>query len=190
MIIFSRGFRSEAKKTIVFMLFFLSLIGCATHSPNIGYSASQCCTKELTVADFTQLSTYAVTTQDIPSFLNDMVLEEFNKAFEEKGFKSIASDADLAVTLTYQHTNLDNRQSHIDPLTPHETMNIELHYIASILVTITKSTQSEDHTILWTGKINRTHRVSPGEYMHDNNTRGAFLIAFRNLLKEFPNKKR
>ncbi|MGI1679754.1 MAG: DUF4136 domain-containing protein [Cellvibrionaceae bacterium] len=176
-------------QTISSFLFIPTLItvlfinGCANQS-SIGYSTIPCCKNNSSTV--IEGSNYHITTQDMPSFLQEMVSEEFQKAFEEKGFTKKSISSDLTVNLRYQHINLNDDHVDIDPLSRHESMNIELHYIATIIVEI-KNTR--DGSLLWSGKINRAHRVSPGEYMHGDTARGAFLIAFRNLLKDFPAKK-
>ena len=64
-----------------------------------------------------------------------------------------------------------------------ESMNVELDYIANIDITMRERAGGKE---VWAGTISRIHSVQPGEYMHEGNARGAFLVTFRDLLSEYP----
>lgn len=166
---------------MLFAAVLLIVAGCSTNNTlKISNSVTLCCP-----GNYAQYSTYGIETVDMPLFLGSYVVEEFDKAFQEKGLIRNDSINDLHVTLTYRHVNLNPEQQDINPFIRQENIDVELNYIATVLIEMTETATGE---VVWAGKINRIHHVTPGEYMHEDRARVAFLETFRDLLTHYPSK--
>lgn len=126
---------------------------------------------------------YDLSTDNMPAFLQDYVVAEFEAAFQEKGLIRNDSMSDLHVVLTYNHVNLDAEQYDIDPFIRLESSNVELRYIAVIEIAMFETATAKK---VWGGDIRRIHHVTPGEYMHEDRARPDFLQAFRSVLSQYP----
>jgi|APSaa5957512535_1039671.scaffolds.fasta_scaffold07730_4 hypothetical protein len=156
----------------------LGLAACAQNSLQIGTNLSLCCP-----GTYSEYSDYALRTEDIPLFLREYVIAEFDAAFQEKGLARNDQINDLQVALRYQHISLNSQQQDIDPFIRVESITEELDYIARIEIEIIE-TQSDE--MVWSGEISRIHQVVPGEYMHEERARPAFRQAFRAVLASYP----
>lgn len=165
------------KVTIAFLLS-LTLVACANTSPQIGTSVTLCCP-----GNYAEYATYSLDTRDMPLFLQDYMLAEFENAAREKGLYKADRNSDLAITLSYKHVSLDAEQQDIDPFIRMESINVELRYLAVIEINMVDRKTSER---VWAGEISRFHSVSPGEYMHENDARPAFTAAFVKVLEDYP----
>ena len=155
----------------------LTLAACAnTTGHQIGYNVTVCCP-----GDYGSYQTYRIQTQDIPEFLSDYVVDEFEAAFQEKGIVRNDRLGDVVVKLSYQHVNLNAEQEDIDPFDRRTGEGFTLRYVATITVEII-----EEEDVVWGGQIHRIHNVTPGEYMHENDARPEFRNAFRRLLESYP----
>lgn len=165
-----------AKLSIISILLLLS--ACTQNPYKIASATTLCCP-----GDYQEYSAYALESNDLPLFLRAYVLEEFDKAIQEKGLIRNDKIHDLMITLSYKHINLTAEQEDINPFFRQESIDVELKFIAKIIIEM-HETASND--LVWSGQINRIHTVQPGEYMHDERARGEFLMAFRNMLSNYP----
>jgi hypothetical protein len=158
------------------------LAGCAGNAGlRIGNSVTLCCP-----GNYGNYASYGVEAVELPIFLRNYVVEEFDTAFQERGLTRNDERSDLIVTLSYRHVNLDPEQQDIDPFARMETANAELRYIANIDISMRERAGGR---VVWGGTISRIHTVSPGEYMHQDYARPAFLETFRDLLSNYPGRE-
>ena len=156
----------------------LFLNACNTNSGQINTSLTLCCP-----GNYVAYSNYGLETQNIPMFLREYLISEFDAAFQEKGLARNDRSNDIQVVLTYNHVNLRSDQEEIDPFVRVETMTTELNYAATIDISIIDRTNDEK---VWGGSISRIHQVVPGEYMHEDRARVEFRQAFRSVLASYP----
>lgn len=164
------------KVTMLTVLLFLS--SCAQNGGQIGYTVNLCCP-----GNYDEYKEYRVETQDLPSFLGDYVVAEFDTVFQEKGLTRNDNRNELRVTLSYRHINLNAEQEAIDPFERRLDEDVTLRYVATIVVDIRESSSGQ---MVWSGQINRIHTVVPGEYMHEDRARPEFADAFREVLASYP----
>jgi len=160
------------------LLALLVLAGCASNPMKIGSQVTLCCP-----GDYERYDAYALEVVDLPLFMRDYVVEVFDAALQQKGLERNDQINDLQVTLTYRHVNLNPEQQDIDPFFRQENIDVELRFIATLLVEMRETATGEP---VWAGQINRIHTVQPGEYMHDDRAQAAFFKAFRNMLASYP----
>lgn len=166
----------------------LSLGGCAQSGLRIGNTVTLCCPGQ-----YTEYDAYAVRVQNMPLFLSDWVVDMFDTAFQELGLERSDQINDLIVTLSYRHVNLNAEQQDINPFVRQSPvpenardgsgMEVELRYIAVIEISMHETATGDE---VWAGEISRIHTVAPGEYMHEGNSRVAFLETFRDILRSYP----
>lgn len=147
----------------------------------IGNTVTLCCP-----GDYANYDSYAIEVEELPVFLRDYVVTEFDIAFQELGMVRNDSSGDIVVNLTYRHVSLDPEQQDIDPFTRIESMSTTIDYIANIDITMRERISGK---AVWGGTISHVHSVSPGEYMHEEGAKPAFLKTFRDLLSEYPRSK-
>ena len=162
--------------TLIFLSLMLS--ACAQFGGQIGTGLDVCCP-----GDYDDYDAYGVTVVDMPLFLRDYVVDEFDAAFQEKGLSRNDQINDLRVELRYNHINLQPDQEEINPFVRIESLNVELSYIAEIQV---RMFETATNNLVWAGSISRIHQVTPGEYMHEERARPEFLQAFRRILENYP----
>lgn len=165
-------------RTLMIFLSLALLSACAQNPSKIGHSVTLCCP-----GNYSDYQAYGLETVNMPRFFRDYVIEEFDKAFQEKGLVRNDRINDLQVTLRYRHVNLRPEQEEVDPFVRQENINVELSYIATVIIEMRETATGN---LVWEGQIHRIHRVSPGEYMHEDAARGAFLMAFREVLGSYP----
>lgn len=170
-------FKSVHKAATVFLIA-LTLAACASSSPQIGTHVTLCCP-----GNYSEYATYSLDTRDMPLFLQDYMLEEFDSAIREKGLYKADRNSDLEITLSYKHVSLDAEQQNIDPFIRMESINVELRYLAVIEINMVDRRTSQR---VWAGEISRFHSVSPGEYMHEGDARPSFREAFLKVLENYP----
>lgn len=156
----------------------LLLAGCAQTGSQIGHSIHQCCP-----GNYGEYREYAVELREIPAFLSDYVVAEFDRAFQEKGLSRNDSRNQLRVSLTYRHVNLNPEQEDIDPFERRVEEDVVLRYEATVLVEIRESVSGN---VVYAGQINHLHSVTPGEFMHEDRARPEFANAFRAMLASYP----
>ena len=154
------------------------LSSCASNSLQIGTNLTLCCP-----GNYSEYAEYGVTTSNIPIFLRDYVVAEFDGVLEEKGLVRNDQVNDIRVELNYTHVNLSSEQQDIDPFVLMEAFTEELSYIARIDINIVETASNRP---VWGGSISRIHQVTPGEYMHEDRARPAFRQAFRAVLASYP----
>lgn len=162
----------------VVLLFAVLLASCAGSSGQIGTNLTLCCP-----GNYGAYNDYSVEVVNVPIFLRDYLVTEFDTAFQEKGLSRDDQDADLRVVLRFNQVNLEADQEQIDPFERVETMNTTISYIAAIEIEISEAASGDS---VYAGSINRIHQVAPGEYMHEDRARTAFLQAFRAVLASYP----
>lgn len=160
------------------ILLLAGLAGCSLTGGQIGTSLEVCCP-----GDYDDYDDYAVRAINMPLFLRDYVVEEFDTAFQEKGLSRNDQINDLRVELEYNHINLRPEQEDINPFVRVEALTTELTYIAEIEV---RMYETATNNLVWGGSISRIHQVTPGEYMHEGRARLEFQQAFRTLLENYP----
>ena len=174
-------YRAGAKKSLPALLLAVAVLisgGCAQNATEIGTNLNLCCP-----GNYSDYADYGVEVIGMPIFLRDYVIAEFDAAFQEKGLQRDDQVNDIRVILRYNHINLTSEQQEIDPFIRVEALNVELHYIAEIEIGIYETATDEP---VWGGSISRIHQVVPGEYMHEDRARPAFLQAFRAVLASYP----
>jgi hypothetical protein len=157
----------------------LILAGCAQTGGQIGHSINTCCP-----GNYAEYREYGIELREIPVFLSDYVVAEFDRAFQEKGLRRNDRQNQLRVTLSYRHVNLNPEQEEIDPFERRIEQDVVLRYEATILVDIRESASGR---VVYAGQINHLHSVSPGEFMHEERARPEFANAFRAMLSSYPN---
>ena len=168
-------FERYAVKRVVLLAFLLALNACATNTSGIGANVTHCC------ADSEDI-TFTVVPENIPAFLGPLMVSNLSVAFAGKGLQPVMEDADLAITLSYEQIDL-NQQNVKDDFGEHIAPGGEVRFIAKMVVEVRKTGTEK---IMWAGSIQRTHTISPGEYMHTGNASIALLDAFNELLIEYP----
>jgi len=158
---------------------FLGLLSaCAQNGGQIGTGMDVCCP-----GDYDDYDDYGVVVIDMPLFLREYVVAEFDAAFQEKGLSRNDQINDLRVELRYNHINLDPDQQEINPFVRIESLNVELSYVAEIQVSMF---ETATNNLVWAGSISRIHQVTPGEYMHEDRARPEFRQAFSRILENYP----
>ena len=160
------------------VLFPVLLTSCVSNSMQIGTNLTLCCP-----GNYSEYEEYGVTTRDIPLFLRDYLVAEFESAFSEKGLTRNDRANDIRVELSYNHVNLDSGQEDINPFVRIEAITEELSYIAQINIDIVETATGRS---VWGGSVSRIHQVTPGEYMHEERARPAFRQAFLAVLTSYP----
>ncbi|HJN95324.1 MAG TPA: hypothetical protein QGF41_06410 [Gammaproteobacteria bacterium] len=160
------------------LIFILAFSGCSGSRLRIGNSVTLCCP-----GSYENYDEYRVELVDVPIFLRDYVVDEFDRAFQELGLDRNDQSSDLVVTIAYEHVNLNPEQQDINPFVRPESITEELNYIAVIDISMRETTTGNQ---VWGGTISRMHFVTPGEYMHEDRARAAFLYTFRDLLNNYP----
>lgn len=170
------------KARIILVSLMLVLSACTNFGgPQIGNAITLCCP-----GSYASYSSFGVENTNLPVFLRGYVTDEFDQAFQELGMTRDDGNGDLVVNLAYRHVSLDSEQEDIDPFTRVESMNVELRYVANIDITMR---ERQTGSIVWAGNISRIHSVQPGEYMHQESARPAFLDTFRDLLQGYPTER-
>jgi hypothetical protein len=167
---------SNISRSIVVALLLSTLAACASTGHQIGHNVTVCCP-----GDYASYQSYSLETSDMPEFLSDYVIAEFDAAFQEKGLVRNDRLNDIAVKLSYQHVNLNAEQEDIDPFDRRTGEGFTLRYIATINIEM-----FDNDEVIWAGQVHRIHNVTPGEYMHEDGARPEFRNAFRELLSSYP----
>jgi len=168
---------NKSKPFLVLVTLFL-LSSCAQTGSQIGASPVLCCP-----GDYDNYSTYGLETENMPLFLRDYVVAEFDAAFQQKGLRRNDRSHDLSVLLRYNHINLSPEQQDIDPFVRIEALTVELNYVAALEIEISETISDK---MVWAGTISRIHQVTPGEYMHTERARPEFKQAFETVLESYP----
>ncbi|MDO8907088.1 MAG: hypothetical protein Q7W55_01165 [Pseudohongiella sp.] len=170
--------RKNSFFTATTLLALLMLAGCAQTGGQIGHSVSVCCP-----GNYAEYREYSIELREIPAFLSDYVVVEFDRAFQEKGLSRNDNRNQLRVTLSYRHVNLNPEQEQIDPFERRIEQDVVLRYEATILVEMRESASGR---VVYAGQINHLHSVTPGEFMHEERARPEFANAFRAMLASYP----
>ena len=166
-------------RRILVLLSMVVLASCA-QTNQIGYSVNLCCP-----GDYDRYAAYGIELHEMPGFLSDYVVAEFDAAMLEKGLIRNDRINDMSVKLSYRHVNLNPEQETIDPFERRVEEDVVLRYVAIIAV---EMVDNESRAVVWAGQINRIHSVLPGEYMHENRARPEFRNAFRAMLQSYPSR--
>lgn len=170
---------SVYKKFVFLALLSFIVVGCSMgDGMRIGVHVKHCCP-----GNYEEYRQYSLQAENIPVFLRDYVLMEFDSAMLNKGLTRNEGDKQLNILLKYNHVNLAVEQESIDPFVQANGMNDELHYMAVIEVEMIEDSTGE---LVWAGSISRLHHVYPGEYMHQERARPEFQSAFNRLLEAYP----
>lgn len=165
--------------SVAFLILLSTLLSaCAQYGGQIGTDLDICCP-----GDYDDYDEYGIVVVDMPLFLRDYVVDEFDAAFQEKGLSRNDQINDLRVELRYNHINLQPDQEEINPFVRIESLNVELSYVAEIQV---RMYETATNKLVWAGSISRIHQVTPGEYMHEERARPEFRQAFSRILENYP----
>jgi len=167
-------------KTVWLLAVLFLVSSCAQTGSQIGAAPVVCCP-----GNYASYARYGLETENMPLFLRDYVISEFDAAFQPKGLMRNDRSNDVRVLLRYNHINLNSDQEDIDPFVRVEALTVELNYVAAIEIEIVESRTDK---LVWAGTISRIHRVSPGEYMHEERARPEFQQAFQAVLESYPAK--
>ncbi len=176
-------------KSFILVLLIAGLTSCVGSSGAISTRLTLCCP-----GDYDNYRDYSLQTAEMPGFLSNYVVAEFDAALTEKGLirndgnarqveSGLNGSADLQITLRYNQVNLNTEQEEIDPFVTNESLLTELSYIAAIDIEMRETASGE---LVWAGSVSRLHSVVPGEYMHQDMARPAFRRAFRTVLNSYP----
>lgn len=163
---------------VIALISMIFLGACTQTGTRIGHAVNVCCP-----GNYDRYASYGVRTHELPGFLADYVIAEFDQAFQVKGLERNDRLNDLTVTLSYRHINLNPEQEQIDPFERRVAEDVVLRYAATIVV---EMRETEGNRLVWAGQINRIHSVLPGEYMHEERARPAFREAFSAMLESYP----
>lgn len=157
------------------ILFAISLLSaCASNPSGIGTNVTLCCADKA-------YQSFSVSAVDIPAFLGPLMVSNFSVALAARGLQPVEDGADLDVVLKYVQTNLmqSNAKDDFDEsLSP----GGDVRFIAKIVVEIKETSSGK---MVWSGSIQRTHTVSPGEFMHTGRASISLLDSFMELLVDF-----
>ncbi|MGM0634169.1 MAG: hypothetical protein ACQETO_13495 [Pseudomonadota bacterium] len=166
-------------RPVAAVLSLIMLAGCAQQDfMQIGAATTLCCP-----GDYESYESYGVVNDNLPGFLADYVVAEFDAAFQEKGLVRNDRLNDIEVTLQYNHINLNPDQEEVDPFDEQIQPEERLRYVAQVQILMHESDTGE---AVWSGQINRIHSVLPGSYMHEERARPAFREAFLEALQSYP----
>ena len=157
---------------ITLLILFL-ISGCASNTSGIGSNVSHCCADE-------NYRTFTVVTDAMPGFLEPVMLNAFGTAFTAEGLQPVAENGDVSVVLRYEQDDLTEVQVR-DDFSERTAPGGDVRYLARVVIEMT-----DGEKLVWAGSIQRTHTVSPGEYMHTGEASTALLTAFQNVLKGYP----
>lgn len=167
-------------RLIVLLGLAMLLLACSQTATQIGSSPLLCCP-----GGYESYSEYSLETENLPIFLRDYVVAEFERAFDSKGLSRNDQFHDVEVVLRYNHINLYPDQQDIDPFVRIESLSVELSYVAQIVVEVFETATGDK---VWAGAISRIHQVTPGEYMHESRASPAFYDAFVRMLENYPER--
>jgi len=102
-------------------------VSCTGAGTPIGSSVTLCCPGQ-----YESYEEFGIETADMPIFLRDYVVQEFDAAFREKGLRRNDRINDLRVELRYNHVSLDPEQQRIDPFIRADNINVVLNYVAAV----------------------------------------------------------
>ena len=154
----------------------ISIVGGCT-TANLGISATG------TELDRTvEFNSFEVVADDLPAFLGPIIVSNFSVALAERGLQPVMKNGEAIVTLRYVQSDLTSPQEH-DDFDERIDVGSDTRFVARIVVEVHPA-GSED--IAWSGSIQRIHSIRPGDYMHTGRASIAFLGAFREMLKDYP----
>ncbi len=170
--------RQSVRYTLLVLVASTLLAACASGGPQVGHTVTLCCP-----GNYQAYRAYGIELQDMPGFLSDYMVAEFDAALQDKGLVRNDRLNDLVVTLSYRHVNLNPEQEEIDPFERRIEEEQMLRYIANIVVEMRETDTGRE---VWAGRINRIHTVLPGEYMHEQGARPEIRDAFTQMLESYP----
>lgn len=170
--------RQTVRQTLLMLVAGSLLAACATGGPQVGHTVTLCCP-----GNYAEYRAYGLDVQDMPGFLSDYMVAEFDAALQDKGLVRNDRLNDLVVTLSYRHVNLNPEQEEVDPFERRIEEEQMLRYVANIVVEMRETDTGRD---VWAGRINRIHTVLPGEYMHEEGARPEIRNAFTQMLESYP----
>lgn len=164
--------------TLLALMAVTLLAACASGGPQVGHTVTLCCP-----GNYQTYRAYGIELQEMPGFLSEYMVAEFDAALQDKGLVRNDRLNDLVVTLSYQHVNLNPDQEDIDPFERRIEEEQMLRYVANIVVEMRETDTGRE---VWAGRINRIHTVLPGEYMHEEGARPEIRDAFTQMLESYP----
>jgi hypothetical protein len=170
--------RQILRQTLLMMVAGLLLAACVSGGPQVGHTVTLCCP-----GNYDNYRAYGLVLRDMPGFLSDYMVAEFDTALQEKGLVRNDRLNDLTVTMSYRHVNLNPEQEEIDPFERRIEGEPMLRYVANIVVEMRESDTGRE---VWAGRISRIHTVLPGEYMHEDGARPEISHAFTEMLESYP----
>ncbi len=161
----------------------LFMAGCAGLSSGISNSVGpafkNCCGDRI-------YQDFLVTTQDLPVFLGPIVVSNFSVAMAERGLQPKTDDAGLNVLLSYIQQDLSGTLPNSVPRDNFDeriATGGETRFIARIQIEMRDARSGE---MVWSGSLQRTHTVAPGDYMHTGRASVSLLENFRQVLTTAP----
>ncbi len=171
--------RSECIRKSGLLVLVLILTACTSNPSGIGTHVISCCANR-------SYETFDVTAVDIPAFLGPLMVSNFSVAFAGRGMQPVSDGGDLNVILRFEQVDLARPEIR-DDFDERISPGGEVRFIARIIIDMKDAKTGET---VWSGSIQRTHDISPGEYMHTGRASVALLDAFSALLMDYPGKKK
>ena len=126
--------------------------------------------------------TFHTVTEDMPAFLGPIVVSNFSVAMAERGIQPVVEGGEAEVTLRLEQRS-QTPSGKEDVFAGQIDEGGEALFLAQVVVEVRAAGSSE---VLWSGSVQRQHRIRPGDYMHVGRASVALLDAFRDLLKDYP----
>jgi len=151
------------------------LSGCASTGSGIGTTVSDCCSPV-----FSDYQNFSVVINNAPAFLVPYIEEALTRALVEQGLEQTDTKGELLATVLFRQINL-KEEFQRDQFEGHLSPGGEFRFDAIIDIDFTDVATGEK---VWSARLNRTHSVDVGEFMHKDGATNAIYQSIREALKQ------
>ncbi len=161
--------------TLVCLTILLS--GCAVDRGHLDEAVSMCCRPG-------NYETFSVYTNDIPVFLEALMVNSFMVALAAHDVTPVDEGGDLIVNLSFEQINLSPDRTR-DDFEERIAFGDGMRFIARIMIDIRDRRSGEP---VFSGHIQRLHDVGAGDWMHTGRASSAILESFNQVLEGWPER--
>lgn len=161
-------------RSIIPILLFILVAGCASTPGQIDTAVDQCCAASA-------YETVEVRAENIPAFLGPLMVSNFSVAMANRGLQPVVSGADLIAVLRYEQIDL-GEQREKDDFAEQLGGDSDQRFIARVAIDIRDAASDE---VVFAGHIQRLHDIGAGEWMHTGPASAAIYLAFEEVLEGF-----